>query len=184
MSVVEPLSVLTMHEWDDLVVPEEQRDIELVQGVPVVSPGESLGNRRVCDNVYFELRRACPAGMGPVSELHLSLSGDPRPTVRRPDVMVLAGDAPPEATRIAARHVLLAVEVVSPTSGERDWITKPREYARAGIPAMLVVDPGRPAMALLTGPGLGCYGERTTGDRLTWTSPHGDIELVLADFLA
>lgn len=186
MSVTEPLITLSAQEWDSLVVPDEQADIELVQGVPVVSPGESFANRMVCDRVLIELHRLCrPRLLWPVSELHLTLSVGPRPTIRRPDVMVLRAGAPVSATRMEPHFVALVVEVVSPASRERGWVTTPREYARAGIPALLIIepDPERPAMALLTSPGPDGYAARASGTEVTWSSPAGGVELRLAGLL-
>lgn len=53
-----------------------------------------------------------------------------------PDLSVLLAKAitGPNQTRYEARHVLLAVEVVSPDSESRDRTTKPQKYAAAGIP--------------------------------------------------
>ena len=184
MSLAHPFAALTLRQWDGLVVSEADADIELVEGLRVVASGESFAHREVCGNVYFNLRLACPReSMRPVSELHVLVADEPAPTIRRPDVMVLHADAPRSATRMAAEHVLLAVEVVSPTSTERDWITKPRAYARAGIPAMLIIDPQRRAMALLTQPVVGGYAERSTGEHLTWRALGHEIDLSLADFL-
>ncbi|MEU6125777.1 Uma2 family endonuclease [Streptomyces sp. NPDC047123] len=52
-----------------------------------------------------------------------------------PDLVVVAAeaDADQTQTRYRAEDVLLAVEVVSPDSEERDQDTKPRKYAAAGI---------------------------------------------------
>ncbi|MEU6824004.1 Uma2 family endonuclease [Streptomyces atriruber] len=52
-----------------------------------------------------------------------------------PDLVVVAAeaDADQTQTRYQAEDVLLAVEVVSPDSEERDQDTKPRKYAAAGI---------------------------------------------------
>lgn len=53
-----------------------------------------------------------------------------------PDVMVLRSDADtgPDQTYYSPDAVLLAVEVVSPDSEERDRYRKPELYAAAGIP--------------------------------------------------
>ncbi|MFE9733573.1 Uma2 family endonuclease [Streptomyces sp. NPDC005863] len=52
-----------------------------------------------------------------------------------PDLVVVAAeaDADQTQTRYQADDVLLAVEVVSPDSEDRDQDTKPRKYAAAGI---------------------------------------------------
>ncbi|SCK28485.1 Endonuclease, Uma2 family (restriction endonuclease fold) [Streptomyces sp. WMMB 322] len=57
-------------------------------------------------------------------------------TVPEPDICVVRAEADKDGrqTRYEAEDVVLAVEVVSPDSQERDRDTKPHKYARAGIP--------------------------------------------------
>ncbi|MFF9507095.1 Uma2 family endonuclease [Streptomyces sp. NPDC014724] len=56
--------------------------------------------------------------------------------VPEPDLVVVKADGVggPRQTRYEAADVLLAVEVVSPDSEDRDRDTKPHKYAAAGIP--------------------------------------------------
>lgn len=56
--------------------------------------------------------------------------------VPEPDLVVVTAeaDADQNQTRYEAKDVVLAVEVVSPDSEERDRDTKPHKYAAAGIP--------------------------------------------------
>jgi Uma2 family endonuclease len=53
-----------------------------------------------------------------------------------PEVSVVRADADlsPEATALRAADIVLAAEVVSPDSEERDRERKPQLYAKAGIP--------------------------------------------------
>ncbi len=57
-------------------------------------------------------------------------------TALEPDLMIVSGSSVGDLTRasFAATDVLLAAEVVSPSSAERDRDTKPHKYAGAGIP--------------------------------------------------
>jgi Uma2 family endonuclease len=56
------------------------------------------------------------------------------PTARIPDVSVfLRAGKVRRTNHVAARHVLLAVEIVSPGSEDEDRWVKPREYALNGI---------------------------------------------------
>ena len=61
MSTVPPLSMLDLNAWDADRRYEEEH-VELVHGVLTVSPGESFGNRRVCDKVLITLARLTPPG--------------------------------------------------------------------------------------------------------------------------
>jgi len=79
------------------------------------------------------LRRTVPDDLRVRREMAVVLS--PR-TVPEPDISVVRAeaDADHRQTRYEAKDVVLAVEVVSPDSVERDRDTKPHKYARAGIP--------------------------------------------------
>jgi Uma2 family endonuclease len=65
-----------------------------------------------------------------------------------PDVIVIqaGADPGPDRTAYQAADVVLAVEVVSPDSEERDRKRKPQLYAEAGVPHFWRVenDDGRP----------------------------------------
>lgn len=79
------------------------------------------------------LRRAAPEELRVKREMTVVLT---RQTAPEPDLMVLRAEAVTSRrqSRYEAKDVVLAVEVVSPESEERDRDTKPRKYARAGIP--------------------------------------------------
>lgn len=151
MSLATPLPSWNLREWDAHRGHDEQH-VELVRGVPIVSPGESVANRRVCDRLSALLNERVPSGWFAVTEVELTVSEDPVATVRRPDVIVLSEQTPQDQARQHPRDVAVVAEVVSPTSRERDWMTKAGEYAAAGIPAYLVVDPGQRVLAAFTEP--------------------------------
>ena len=79
------------------------------------------------------LRRTVPESLRVRREMAVVLTPG---TVPEPDVCVVDAEADGNArqTRYEAADVVLAVEVVSPESVERDRDTKPHKYARAGIP--------------------------------------------------
>ncbi|KAA9375056.1 Uma2 family endonuclease [Microbispora cellulosiformans] len=66
----------------------------------------------------------------------------PFPDMRLPDLMI----APQDAEQYDDMHIfgdgaLLVVEVCSKGTRSIDWDEKPLEYARAGVPLLLIVDP-------------------------------------------
>lgn len=79
------------------------------------------------------VRRTVPENMRVRREMPVVLSPSTAP---EPDLCVVhaEADASHRQTRYEAADVVLAVEVVSPDSQERDRDTKPHKYARAGIP--------------------------------------------------
>ncbi|MFD5701837.1 Uma2 family endonuclease [Streptomyces lasiicapitis] len=101
-----------------------------------------------------------------------------------PDVLVVLADSDtgPRGTRLLPADVLLAIEVVSPDSRQRDRDTKPRKYAAAGIRHFWRVEEngGLPVVYVYElDPATKSYA--TTGiyhDRLKLTVPFGiDIDL-------
>ncbi|AGP55825.1 hypothetical protein M271_21495 [Streptomyces rapamycinicus NRRL 5491] len=64
------------------------------------------------------------------------------PHAPEPDLLVVRAEAEQSRrqTRYEAADVVLAVEVVSPDSEERDRETKPLKYAAAGIPHFWLVE--------------------------------------------
>lgn len=80
-----------------------------------------------------QLARQAPAPLEELHELYVRLGTD----ARRPDLAVIRGDAPVARRQLGVEsaHVVLIVEVVSPSSRKTDRFFKPVEYAGAGIPA-------------------------------------------------
>jgi Uma2 family endonuclease len=75
-----------------------------------------------------------------------------------------------------AKDVLLAVEVVSPSSRRDDHETKRDAYARSRVPVYLVIDPRDAKITLYSGPGPDGYARTTTvpvGDKLDLPEPFG-----------
>jgi Uma2 family endonuclease len=50
--------------------------------------------------------------------------------------------------RVAAHDVVVAVEIVSPGTKVTDPVTKPAEYAEAGIPGYWIVDLDPPVVTM------------------------------------
>ncbi|MEO3809926.1 Uma2 family endonuclease [Sphaerisporangium sp. B11E5] len=85
------------------------------------------------------LRRTVPADLRVRREMSVVLGPRQRP---EPDVVVLhaRGIRGPGVTAYRAEDVVLAIEVVSPESEERDRKRKPQLYAEAGIPHFWLVE--------------------------------------------
>jgi Uma2 family endonuclease len=126
--------------------PDEER-YEVVEGVPVMSPGPSLAHQRCIGELHVLLRSACPNGLEVLfAPFDWVLWESPWLQVRQPDLLVAATlDLESRAIR---RAPVLAVEVLSPGSGERDLFAKPRDYARARLQHYWVVDPAGPQVAV------------------------------------
>ncbi|GAB96119.1 Uma2 family endonuclease [Kineosphaera limosa] len=142
MSIAAPpvaLAHVTLAEWDE---DYSQRDdaYELVEGVPTVAPNEHFDNVKATSRLIEKLGPIIrPDWIAlPHFAVHLGDRAGSS-TVRQPDLTVARG-AGAVAHRADPADVALVVEVISPGSIETDSVTKRHEYARAGIPAYLLVD--------------------------------------------
>ncbi|MFE9426033.1 Uma2 family endonuclease [Kitasatospora sp. NPDC006697] len=121
---------ITAEEYDSL--PEEAcADIEIVDGMVVMSPSATKRHNLVAQELTYALKAASGADWRAGMDFDVRLQDVPL-IIRRPDVIVFRADALDiEPTR--PEHILLVVEVVSPGSETTDRVTKPAQYARAGI---------------------------------------------------
>lgn len=117
---------------DSLPDDVDWRCYEIDDGALVVSPPPLLGHGASEFRLGMLLGPACPADALVLGQVGVDLA----PSYRIPDLVVVrrAGFRP--TSRLARPgDVLLVVEVESPSSITRDRITKPAQYAAAGIPS-------------------------------------------------
>jgi Uma2 family endonuclease len=118
---------------DDLdALPEDGVRRELIDGVLHVSPSPTTTHQIVTLRLGTALEETCPAGY------QVTLGVEIRISKRRsfiPDLLIAdAAAVAPGPSQLQPRDVLLAVEVVSPSSPGMDRLAKPGFYAEAGIP--------------------------------------------------
>ncbi len=127
------------HVWtfaDLQALPEDVdwRRYEIVDGALVVSPGTALRHEVVCELVRTILREAGRPDFFVVGPMAVDL----RPSYLIPDLVVVKAELrKTDVNPLPAADAQLAVEVVSPGSRTMDRITKPAQYAAAGIPVYL-----------------------------------------------
>ena len=129
MAVMDAL-VVPYDGWtvDDL--PELDGRCELVDGALVVTPPPELRHDRMASALHALLRSAAPADLAVLPAAGVRFG---QRDYRQPDVVVYDRRAH-ERDRLLATDVVLAVEVMSPGSVSTDRVTKPAQYAAAGIP--------------------------------------------------
>ncbi|HEY2699755.1 MAG TPA: Uma2 family endonuclease [Pseudonocardiaceae bacterium] len=143
-----PDHLLTLDEWKAL--PEDNRfRVEVVEGVLIVAPRPlSLHQRamwRLCDRLEDQL----PSQLSTLPEVEVVIAGSPLPTVRIPDVVVVAAElADANTARYKPSDVSLAVEILSEGSVRTDRVTKFAEYAEVGIANYWIVDLDAPVSLL------------------------------------
>lgn len=140
-----PDHVLTLDEWDSL--PEYRfRRCELVEGVVSMVPRPMPAHQLAVIQLAGDLNTQIPGQLTAVQDVEVVIDRRFPATVRAPDVVViptsLYEENPP---RFEAADLVLAVEIVSPGTKRIDRITKPAEYADAGISNYWVIDLDAPA---------------------------------------
>lgn len=184
MSVLAPDTLLTIDEFYALVGSRDETERwELVRGIPVMSPSESTPNIEATLRLTHVMFHELPESTWQVlAHADVRLSGGARPTVRTPDA-TLARRTGTGGNYVDARHVALVAEAVSPTSVERDLITKRHEYATAGIPNYLIINPRSPGspLTLLTTPATGDYTESVSGRSITLTVDTHQVAITATD---
>jgi Uma2 family endonuclease len=130
LAMEKPLArVVTADEWD--AIPDTS-GLELIDGVIHAMAGATFGHEKVKARLYNCLERVSPAGLVVGTEIEVRLGDTLR---RRPDVIVVRADGVDLHTSLLRPdQVVLAIEVVSPSSKTIDRKHKPVEYAEAGIP--------------------------------------------------
>ena len=146
---MEPMPVMPREgDWtvDDLLdLPDDGLQYELADGVLLVTPAPRPRHQRVLGNLFILLRAAVPD--------HLEVFMAPldfQPTRRRslqPDLLVVRREDVGELN--IQRPLLLAVEVLSPSTRAKDLLLKRGLYEDSGVSSYWIVDPEEPSVVVL-----------------------------------
>ncbi|MFE4361935.1 MULTISPECIES: Uma2 family endonuclease [unclassified Kitasatospora] len=125
-----PAGGYTAEDLDRL--PDLPPHTELLDGSLIFVSPQTAFHMRTLRRLERALEAAVPEGWDVWREMTVKLDRRNRP---EPDLLIVdeRGVTGPKQTSCEAGDVLLAVEVVSEESEERDRDTKPRKYAAAGI---------------------------------------------------
>jgi len=118
----------TIEDLDTL--PDDGLRYELVDGSLHVSPPATVGHNSAAFRLGVLLDKVLDDSWLVVPAPGVAL--DPR-NYREPDLVIVRREAL-DVLLARAQDVLLAVEIMSPSSITDDRMTKPAQYARAGIP--------------------------------------------------
>ena len=162
-------------------LPDDGSRYEVVHGELLVTPSPRVGHQvlvmRLATALQAYLDRE-PIGTVLVSPADISWGRED--VLVQPDVFVVPGRASLSLEWSEIRELLLAIEVVSPSSLRADRFTKRRLYQERAVPLYWVVDAGLPQVEVWTPGAAFPLLERT---RLMW-HPAGAAEpfvLALAD---
>ncbi|GGU36011.1 hypothetical protein GCM10010178_30330 [Lentzea flava] len=124
--------LVSLDEWDAM---PEDKNLELVDGVLHVVPAAVPLHQRAQNRLTYWLDEQLPEDLTAFDDVDVVIDDSDRPTVRKPDIVVVTTEAAErKPKRFLAADVVLAVEIVSPGSERTDRLTKPMQYAKAGIP--------------------------------------------------
>ncbi|MFD0856655.1 Uma2 family endonuclease [Actinomadura adrarensis] len=120
-------------------IPQLPAHTELIDGDLVFVIPQRDFHTVTMDMLVNGLRRTAPDHLRVRREMSVTLDERQRP---EPDIVVLHAEAikGPAVTSYAGAYVVLAVEVVSPSSELLDRKRKPQLYAEAGVPHYWLVD--------------------------------------------
>lgn len=125
-------------------MPDDGRRYELIDGELLVSPAPGWSHQEAVQTLYMILRFACPRDLW-VLAAPFAVRMDQLNELQ-PDVLVARFSDLTEQN--LPRAPLLAVEVISPSSGLRDRSLKKAVYERMNVPSYWLVDPSRERPAL------------------------------------
>jgi Uma2 family endonuclease len=135
--------------WYEARWPDGVR-VELIDGELVVSPSPGRRHSNAAMQLVYMLSSDAQRNGW---ELHANLTAYIEATRERliPDLLVIRADSPGDQ-EVPSSGVLLAAEVVSPSSRRRDREQKKRAYAQGGVPLYLLIDrfSTPPAMTLFS----------------------------------
>jgi Uma2 family endonuclease len=154
-----------------------KRRAEIIGGVLIVSPMPVFWHEKACHWLLLGFLEACTANdWFPDTKGEIKLP--PTRDLIAPDLMILrdASTVPNFESERPLDRVLLAAEVISSSSIQRDREVKPRACALAGIPLYLLVDRfTKPlTISLHSEPGTDGYAKVTTviaGEKLQLPAP-------------
>lgn len=122
-------------------LPDDGKRYEVVDGELLVTLAPMPRHQRVVGELYFQLQqylRTHPVGEVLASPADIELALD---TLVQPDLFVFLPATEPLRTWKELPPLLLAIEVLSPSTARSDRVLKRGRYQRAGFPEYWIVDP-------------------------------------------
>jgi Uma2 family endonuclease len=131
-------------------LPDDGQRYELVHGELLVTPAPRTWHQEIVGRLYEHLRtylRYQPVGHALLSPADISWTDD---TLVQPDVFVVPIEDARTLDWARMKTLLLAVEVLSPSTARADRFTKRRLYQEVGVPTYWIVDPERRCIEVWT----------------------------------
>lgn len=157
-------------------LPEDGNRYEVVHGELLVTPAPRPLHQRVQMRLIRHIGEYLvknPVGELLASPADLSWSED---TLVQPDLFVVRADEAGALEWAQVKHLILAIEILSPSSARADRFTKRRLYQEVGIPAYWMVDADEQMVEVWTPDATFPSFERT---RLAWHPAGASQSLVI-----
>ena len=132
----------TVHDLD--LLPDDGLRYELLDGTLLVSPAPTRRHQRAAFNLGALLHQVCPIAME-VSFAPLDWRPDER-TSLQPDILVMNNR---DLKADVAESMVLAVEVMSPSSRRKDAVYKRSKYEDSTVAHYWIIDPDAPSILAL-----------------------------------
>jgi Uma2 family endonuclease len=152
---VAPQHLLTVAEYLEIGEIEPGYS-ELVEGRLLMSPSPGYPHGRATGELYVQMHSQVPPDLEVLLDMDVDLQlapADKPGTVRRPDLIVIPREAGRRMRReggvLRASEVMIAVEILSPSSRRTDNVHKRNDYAEAGIPHYWILDVTEPISLLV-----------------------------------
>jgi Uma2 family endonuclease len=159
-------------------LPDDGQRYEVVHGELLVTPAPRAWHQEIVARLFERLReylRGQEAGHALMSPADISWSDN---TLVQPDLFVVPLAEVRTLDWARMKTLLLAVEVLSPSTARADRFTKRRLYQEVGIPTYWIVDPDARCIEVWTPEATRPTVER---ERVTWM-PEGAMELLVVEF--
>lgn len=121
-------------------LPHDGQRYEVVAGELLVTPAPRHWHQHLIGRLFFALEsylRAKPAGVLVQSPADISWGPD---VLVQPDLFVVPLAEARTGDWVAMQHLLLVIEVLSPSTARADRFVKRRRYQEAGVPLYWIVD--------------------------------------------
>jgi Uma2 family endonuclease len=158
-------------EAEYLAIGETPERIELFDGSLYVSPGPTPIHQHVSTRLAMRLIPAAEAaGLRVHEAVNLRLRPDRIPI---PDLLITTPDLDYDELVIDCSAARLVCEILSPSNGTTDRVTKMHYYAAAGIPWYLLADPrtGELKLYVISGDVYTLSASARPGEPLVLTDP-------------
>jgi Uma2 family endonuclease len=147
-------------------MPDDGHRYELIDGTLLVSPAPSFRHQRAVANLHLLLAAACPADLVVMlAPFAVGLADD---TELQPDLLVAPRSQFTE--RDLPGPPLLAVEVLSPSTGRIDLLLKRDRLQAAGTSSYWLIDPDEPSLTALQLVGDAYREAAVVRGEQTWTA--------------